>query len=35
MLGSAFACYTENPTRFIFLGADDDSKLQLWIAEPR
>ena len=35
MLGGAFACYTENPTRFVFLGANDDNKLQLWIAEPR
>jgi hypothetical protein len=35
MLGGAFACYAENPTRFIFLGADDDNRLQFWIAEPR
>jgi hypothetical protein len=35
MLGTALACYTENPTRFTFLGANDDSKLQFWIAEPR
>jgi len=35
MLGSAFACYSENPTRFIFLGASDDDRLQYWIAEPR
>jgi hypothetical protein len=35
MLGSSFACYTENPTRFVFFGADDDDRLQLWIAQPR
>jgi hypothetical protein len=35
LLGTAFACYTENPTRFVFLGSSDDNKLQLWIAEPR
>jgi hypothetical protein len=35
MLGTAFACYTENPTRFTFLGSDDDNRLQLWIAESR
>jgi hypothetical protein len=35
MLGNAFACYTENPTRFVFLGTNDDYRLQLWIAEPR
>jgi hypothetical protein len=34
-LTGAFYCYTENPTRFTFLGANDDSKLQIWIAEPR
>lgn len=34
-LGAAFACYIENPTRFIFLGADDDNRLQLVTAEPR
>jgi hypothetical protein len=34
-LGLSFACYTENPTRFMFLGADDDRRLQFWIAEPR
>jgi hypothetical protein len=34
-LGASFACYTENPTRFTFLGANDDSRVQLWIAEPR
>ncbi len=35
MLSAAFACYTENPTRFVFLGADDKDKVQLWVAEPR
>jgi hypothetical protein len=35
LLTGAFYCYTENPTRFTFLGANDDSKLQFWIAEPR
>lgn len=34
-LSAAFACYRENPTRFVFLGANDDNKVQLWIAEPR
>jgi hypothetical protein len=34
-LGAAFACYTENPTRFVFLGASDDNRLQFLIAEPR
>jgi hypothetical protein len=34
-LTGAFYCYTENPKRFIFLGASDDSKLQFWIVEPR
>ena len=33
-LGASFACYTENPTRFMFMGANDDYKVQLWIAEP-
>ncbi len=33
-LGVALACYTENPTRFVFLGANDDNKLQLRIVEP-
>jgi len=33
-LGAAFACYMENPTRFVFLGADDNDKVQLWLAEP-
>jgi hypothetical protein len=34
-LSAAFACYTENPTRFVFLGANDDDKVQFWIAEAR
>ena len=34
-LSAAFACYTENPTRFVFLGADNKDRVQLWIAEPR
>jgi hypothetical protein len=34
-LSAAFACYTENPTRFVFLGADENDKVQFWIAEPR
>lgn len=33
-LGTAFACYTANPERFIFLGAGDDNKLEFLIAEP-
>jgi len=35
LLTGAFYCYTENPTRFVFLGANDDSRLQFWIVEPR
>ena len=35
MLSGAFYCYTENPTRFVFLGAQDDGKLQLVTVEPR
>lgn len=35
MLGAAFACYTVDPERFTFLGADDDGRVQFWIAEPR
>jgi hypothetical protein len=31
----ALACYTENPTRFVFVGANDAGKLQLLTAEPR
>ena len=34
-MSAAFACYTENPTRFVFLGANDDNKIQFWIAGPR
>jgi hypothetical protein len=34
-LSAAFACYLENPTRFVFAGADDDNRLQLWLAEGR
>jgi len=34
-IGTSFACYTEDPTRFTFLGADDNRKLQFLIAEPR
>jgi hypothetical protein len=35
MLTSAFYCYTENPTRFVFLGTNEKSMLQFWITEPR
>jgi len=34
MLGLGFACYTENPTRFVFLGSSNEDRLQLWTAEP-
>lgn len=34
-LGITLACYLENPTRFIFLGAGDNDGVQLWVAEPR
>lgn len=34
-LGAAFACYTENPARFTFVGANNENRLQFWIAEPR
>lgn len=34
-LSAVFVCYTENPTHFVFLGADDDNRLQLWHVEPR
>jgi hypothetical protein len=34
-LTGAFYCYREDPTRFTFLGANDDSKLQFWTVEPR
>ena len=35
LLSGAFYCYTEAPSRFTFLGSNDDGKLQFWIAEPR
>lgn len=35
VLSAALACYTENPTHFVFFGADDDNKLQLWHVQPR
>jgi hypothetical protein len=35
MLGSSLACYTEDPTRFVFLGANDENRLQFWVGEPR
>lgn len=35
MLSGAFYCYTENPTRFVFLGTGDNQKLQLVTVEPR
>lgn len=34
VLSSAFACYTENPTHFVFLGANDENRLQFWHVEP-
>lgn len=34
-LGPAFACYTEDPTRFLFLGSGDGDRLQFLFAEPR
>jgi hypothetical protein len=34
-ISASFACYTENPTRFLSLGTDDNNKVQFWIAEPR
>ncbi len=34
-LGATFACYTENPRQFTFLGASDDQKVQIVVAEPR
>jgi hypothetical protein len=34
-LSVGLACYTENPTRFVFIGTNDDRRLQLWIAEPK
>ncbi len=35
MESAAFACYTQNPDRFTFLGAGDDSELQLWVGGVR
>lgn len=35
MLGLAFTCYMTNPERFIFLGSGENSRLELWIAEPQ
>ena len=35
MLSSAFYCYNENPTRFVFLGTEDDGRLQFVTVEPR
>jgi hypothetical protein len=32
-LGAAFACYTQQPERFTFLGGDNEHKIQLKIAE--
>jgi hypothetical protein len=34
-LGAAFACYIENPTRFLFVGANNENRVQFWIAEVR
>jgi hypothetical protein len=34
-IGPCFACYTQNPIRFVFLGHDQDHKVQFLIAEPR
>jgi hypothetical protein len=34
-LGGAFACYTTNPDRFIFLATGADDKLRFRIAEAR
>jgi len=34
-LSTAFYCYTENPTRFIFLGTNDEGTLQFLTVEPR
>ena len=34
-LGSAFACYSQNPDRFTFLFTDDNGYLGFHIAEPR
>jgi hypothetical protein len=32
-VGAAFACYKSSPGAFVFAGAADDSRLQLWLAE--
>jgi hypothetical protein len=29
------ACYTENPTRFLFIGSNKEKRLQLLVAEPK
>ncbi len=34
-IGLAFACYTENPQQFTFLGTGDGDKLQITTAEAR
>jgi hypothetical protein len=34
-IGEAFACYTADPGRFVFLSAGDDNNLQFLVAEPR
>jgi hypothetical protein len=34
-LGSAFACYTDDPQRFTFLTTGDGQKLELRAAEAR
>jgi hypothetical protein len=34
-LGSAFACYIDQPEHFIFLGADENDRLQFVTAEAR
>jgi hypothetical protein len=31
----ALACYTENPTRFLFIGSNEERRLQLLVAEPK
>jgi len=31
----ALACYTENPTHFLFIGSNEDRHLQLLVAEPK
>ena len=34
-LSVGLACYSENPTRLVFVGTSDDRRVQLWIAEPK